>query len=79
MVQLFFAWRIHVLTSNFLLVAIVVALALASGGTFKSILTLHPYTANPLVVCAFVTTWEVMVITQFVRFQEFRVSRTLSF
>ncbi|EKM82089.1 hypothetical protein AGABI1DRAFT_105441 [Agaricus bisporus var. burnettii JB137-S8] len=54
MVQLFFAWRIHMLTRNWFLVSIVSILSLASA------------------ICAFLTTYEVTIVPQFVRFQEFK-------
>ncbi|KAF7770712.1 hypothetical protein Agabi119p4_6686 [Agaricus bisporus var. burnettii] len=54
MVQLFFTWRVYVLTRNRLLVVIVGLLALASA------------------VCGCLTTWEVIAIPQFARFQNFR-------
>ncbi|XP_006462210.1 hypothetical protein AGABI2DRAFT_119069 [Agaricus bisporus var. bisporus H97] len=61
MVQLFFTWRVYVLTRNRLLVVIVGLLALASA------------------VCGCLTTWEVIAIPQFARFQNFRQKHKTGF
>ncbi|KAF9443895.1 hypothetical protein P691DRAFT_808166 [Macrolepiota fuliginosa MF-IS2] len=54
MVQLFFSWRIFVLTRNWVSVIIVVALSITAG------------------VCAIVTTYEIIIIPEFTKFQEFQ-------
>ncbi|KXN82340.1 hypothetical protein AN958_02670 [Leucoagaricus sp. SymC.cos] len=58
MVQLFFSWRIWILTRNVIIAAVVVLLSLAAGA------------------CAIVTTYEITIIPEFVRYQEFKKHKT---
>lgn len=77
MVQLFYAWRIHVLTRNWLLVGIVTSVALTSAGMLIS--PSHHFTApDQLSVSGFIVVWKTTVeVSQYSRMLEIKVSRYL--
>jgi hypothetical protein len=76
MVQLFYAWRIHVLTRNWVLVAVVVSVSLTAAG--KLIRISHFTTPDRLSGFGSVVTWETIVrVPQYARMLEIKVSEEL--
>jgi hypothetical protein len=78
MVQLFYAWRIHVLTRNWFLVVVVVSLSIISAGR---LIRHRPLVTPPdrLPVFAMVSTWDTIVkVPQYIKIQEAKVSGYLS-
>jgi hypothetical protein len=76
MVQLFYAWRIQVLTRNWLLVIGVTAVSVTSAGML--IIPSHFTTSDQLSVFGFVVVWETTVkVPEYIRITEIKVSEYL--
>jgi hypothetical protein len=73
MVQLFYAWRIQVLTRNWLLVIGVTAVSVTSAGMLIS--PSRFATSDQLSVFGFVVVWETTVkVPEYIRITEIKVS-----
>jgi hypothetical protein len=76
MVQLFYTWRIHVLTRNWLLVAVVTLVTITSAGTLRS--PSHFATPDQLSGFGFIVVWETTVkVVVYTRMLEIKVSEYL--
>ncbi len=74
-VQLFFAWRIFVLTSNVCLCGIVVLLALLGTGNLSS--PVICYSNLGMIAGGIATAAECGITSQFLQFQRFQVRRII--
>lgn len=71
LIQLFFAWRVHVLTRSWWLVSLVLATALSGGG--KHLRSICCLSLLILLAAGIATAFEVINTPDFVDFRDFKV------